>query len=92
MRCQRAAVESGGLHPDEHLAGADLGPGDLRKPQDVGRAVAVLNDGAHRVSELVSLTGPAATDDGGWSISHDDFPFVARRVAPAVLSTITVSY
>ena len=43
------SVETGGADVDEDLVVGDLGQGDVLQPQDVGRAVPVLDDRAHGV-------------------------------------------
>ena len=50
MRCQYAPVDTGGMHPQQHLVGARLRPVDLLEPQDVGLTVDVLDDRLHRRS------------------------------------------
>ena len=50
----RAAVEAGGPHVHEHLPGARRGHVEGARPQDVGRPVRVLDDGAHRRGPVVA--------------------------------------
>ena len=53
-----AAVETGGVHPHEHLVVGEPGAATCAEVQDVGRAVAVLHVAVHRPAVL---TAPAAT-------------------------------
>jgi hypothetical protein len=40
-------IERGGVHPDQHVAGPDLGHAGIRQPQDLRRPEPVLDDGLH---------------------------------------------
>ena len=51
-------VERGGVHPNQHLIGPDLGPADVRQLQDLGRAEPVLDDRLHRVPPLRRHAAP----------------------------------
>ena len=47
--CQSYGVERGGVHPDQHVVGPDLGPVGVDEPQHVRRAEPLLDDRLHRM-------------------------------------------
>ena len=54
MMCQSYGVERGGVHPNQHVVGADLRRVGVHQPQDVRRAEPLLDDRLHQ-GHLVSV-------------------------------------
>ena len=60
MRCQAPRSTPAAWTRTQHLVVPDLGLVDLREPQDVGRAVAVLDDRLHRASRRRDVVSPGS--------------------------------